>query len=170
MKKLFDISFKGHDELIKLAEQRAKLLRDNAETAVANATLYGITEIANDCPVDTGRLRASLVGEYNNMVDVELKRGQITVGKKQSATKIDFKNMEGRIGTNVEYALYVEYGTAGREIGGAGRSGATLYGGGFNGRGYFRNNIPLIKQFFNRTMQEAVDATREGRLLRGEGN
>lgn len=169
MRKLFELTFKGTDELQKLARERLELLKKNAETAVANATLYGITKMANDCPVDTGRLRASLVGEFSNLVDVEMKRGEITEGKKQSATKIDFRNMEGRIGTNVEYALFVEYGVAGRAAGRTGRSGATLYSGGFKGRGYFRSNIPLIKQFFNQVMREAIEATREGRLLR-EGN
>lgn len=42
------------------------------------------------CPVDTGRLRASLSHEIE-------KKGDETVG---------------RVGTNVEYGVYVEYGTS----------------------------------------------------------
>jgi len=41
-----------------------------------------------------------------------------------------------------------------------------MYAGGFSGKAFFRNNIPLIERFFNDKMDEAVQATSEGRLLR----
>lgn len=169
MKKLYDITFKGTDELIKLAQQTAELLQKNVETAVVNTTLLGIARIANDCPVDTGRLQASITGDYANLAGVDLQRGKISEGKAQSVTRISGKKLEGRIGTNVEYALYQEYGAAGRQIGTASRSGATLYGRGVRGRGFFRKNIPVIENHLNQTMEEAIQATKEGRLLR-EGN
>ena len=105
--KLFDIKYEGFDELRKLAETQAKLLKDNVTNAVVDTTLFGIAKISNDCPVDTGRLRASIAGEFGGLgesgiVDTELKRGQIGSGRSQSTTKIDHRKMEGIIGTNVE--------------------------------------------------------------------
>ena len=201
--KIFDIKFTGVDELIKLAEQRAKLLKANATAAVVDTTLFGINKIANDCSVDTGRLRASLTGEFGTEADVDLKRGKIAEGKALSATKIDMRNMEGKIGTNVEYALPVEYGHAAtgpkkltpkqlRYLFAMGilktdkkgnvmpsiharinRRSDMKYGVQIKdraryrvkGKGFFRKNIPLINTHFNRKMNEAVEATKEGRSL-----
>ena len=207
--KLFDIKFEGIDELIKLAETRAKLLKENVTAAVVDTTLFGINKIANDCSVDTGRLRASLTGEFGDEAEVDVKRGKITEGKALSTTKIDMRNMEGTIGTNVEYALPVEYGhaTSGpkkltakqlRYLFAVGilktdkkgnvvpnihvrinRRADMKYGVSIKdkgryrvkGKGFFRKNIPLIDNHFNRKMNEAIDATGEGRSLgRFKGN
>lgn len=166
MNKPFEITFKGTDELLKLAEKQAELLRQNVETAVYDAMLLGIARIANDAPVDTGRLRASIAGDYAEQAGVQLTQGKASEGKTQSVTKFDKQAMEARIGTNVEYAIYQEYGTAGRAIGKAGRSGATLHGRGIKGKGFFRRNIPVLQRHFNQVMDKAVKATREGKLLR----
>lgn len=191
--KLFEIKFEGVDELLKLAETRAKLLKENATAAVAETTLFGINKIANDCPVDTGRLRASIAGEFAGLAGVDLKRGKIGEGKGQSVTKIDLRHMEGRIGTNVEYALAVEYG---HKAGGSNRRkvkltrkqlrylfaiGALKEVNGMvvpwkrsktafitrmvPGKGMFRNNIPIIDNHFKNKMEEAVTATGQGRSI-----
>jgi len=169
MRKIFEISFKGTEELIDLVEKRSRLLAQNLETAVADTVLYGVTLIANDCPVDTGRLMASIAGDVADLVDIVL-RGDpqaIQEGKSESTTDID--GLWGRIGTNVEYALYQEYGVGGREVGENPRSGAKIYAGGFKGKGFFRKNLPLIDRHFKNRMQEALDATSRGVLLRDVG-
>ena len=207
--KLFDIKFEGIDELIELAETQAKLLKENTTAAVVDTTLFGINKIANDCPTDTGRLRASLTGEFGNEAEVDLIRGKIGDGKALSTTKIDMRNMEGTIGTNVEYALPVEYGHAAtgpkkltakqlRYLFAVGilkadkngnvvpsiharinRRAGMKYGVSITdrgryrvkGKGFFRKNVPLINTHFNRKMNEAVQATSDGRSLgRFKGN
>jgi hypothetical protein len=193
MSKLIEIKFDGINELIELAETRAELLKENVTAAVAETTLFGINKIANDCPVDTGRLRASIAGEFASLAGVDLKRGKIGEGKGQSVTKIDFRHMEGRIGTNVEYALPVEYGhkTGGpnrrkvkltkkqlrylfaigalKEVNGMvvpwKRSRTAFIARMVPGKGMFRNNIPIIETHFKNKMNEAITATREGRSL-----
>lgn len=195
MAKLIDIKFQGVDELAKLAEKQAQLLKQNVTNAVVDTTLFGISKIANDCPVDTGRLRASITGEFADDAEVDLKKGKSGEGKKLSATKIDRKNMQGRIGTNVEYALYVEYGhqTRGpnkrsikltdkqrkylfangilKDVGGkvvVWRRGRTAFiRRKVPGKGFFRKNIPVIEAHFDRKMNEAIDATKEGHSLGG---
>lgn len=194
MERLFDITFKGTRELLKLAENREKLLYENVAAAVAETTLYGIMLIANDTPVDTGRLRASIAGDYAMMAGIMLSRGKISEGKAQSRTKIDWRTLEGRIGTNVEYALDVEFG---HKTGGPRKLTAKqirfLFATGIlkavkgkviptnvhsrinrragtdrgrvKGKGYFRKNLPLINNFFQKKMQEAIIATSQDRKL-----
>jgi len=192
-KKLFDIKFDGIEELEKLAKTQAELLSKNVETAIARTTHLGISRIANDCPVDTGLLRASIAGEYADAAGVELKHGKKTEGKALSATKIDLRNLEGRIGTNVEYALYVEYKGEGgykkvkRKLSNKQRrylfykgilkrddNGKVIYNykkKKKQGKGFFRKNIPVIRAQFKWEMNKAIEATKEGRLLRaGKGD
>lgn len=166
MNKSFEITFKGTDELMKLVQERTDSMKKNAETAVAKTVLLGVARIANDAPIDTGRLRASIAGEFGDITGVDLKGDPdaISDGKSQSATEL--KGLKGRVGTNVEYALYQEYGTGGRAVGTNKRSGATLYAGAIKGKGFFRRNIPIIENYFDIQMEEAVHATKEGRLLR----
>lgn len=204
MNQLFDLKFEGIEELKKLAEHQAALLSENVTAAVVDTTLFGINKIANDCTVDTGRLRASLTGDFGDEADVGLKRGKIGEGKAQSTTKIDMRNMEGTIGTNVEYALHVEYGHASsgpkkltakqrRYLFAVGilktdkkgnvvpniharinrradmKNGVSIADRGryrVKGKGFFRKNIPIIDAHFNRKMNEAIQATSEGRSLR----
>ncbi|HBX22675.1 MAG TPA: HK97 gp10 family phage protein [Desulfotomaculum sp.] len=147
---MFDINFRGHEDAMRLIETQAELLSKNIESAIAETVLYGVALIANDCPIDTGRLRASIAGRLAGAAGVDLGGGkprEIAAGKSQSTTM--FNQYEGRIGTNVEYALYLEYGTSRIEA-----------------KAFFRNNAPLIENFFNQKMNEAVQATSEGRLLR----
>lgn len=169
MKKLFDITFQGTEQLLKLAEERANLLRKNVESAVYDTMLLGIARIGNDAPVDTGRLQGSITGEYADQAGVDLKGEGVEEGKALSVTGFNADAMEARVGTNVEYALYQEYGAAGKEIGSTGRSGAKVYGRGVRGKGFFRNNIPILKRHFNQVMENAIQKTSEGKLLR-KGN
>jgi len=77
------------------------------------ACLLVETDAKRICPVDTGRLRASLVHE------IETGKDEIT----------------GKVGTNVEYASNVEFGTS--------KQSAQPYL-----RPSLKKNIPKIKQLF----------------------
>lgn len=146
---IFEMNFRGHEEAMRLIQTQTELLSKNIETAIAKTVLYGVALIANDCPVDTGRLRASITGRFASIagVDLEGNAAEIREGKSQSTTM--FNEYEGKIGTNIEYALYVEYGTSRMDA-----------------KAFFRNNLPLIENYFTQQMEEAVQATSEGRLLR----
>jgi len=184
MKSIFEITFHGIEEVKRLAEERARHMRINAESAIANTVLLGVARIANDCPVDTGRARASLTGELADDAGVDL-RGDpraIAEGKSQSLT--GFRGLKGRIGSNVEYILYLEY--KGERSGpkkltekqlrylfatgilqNDGRGGVIYnYQPKKSRKGFFRMNLPIIEAHFNRMMEKAMEATREGRLLR----
>lgn len=198
-KQLFEIKFSPIEPLIKFSLEREELLRQNIQTALVITVLYGITMISNECPVDTNRLRASIVGEFAGQAGVPMMgTPEETEGRALSVTSIDMKKMRGVIGTNVEYALYVEYGhkTSGprkltqKQIAyliatGAlvpdGRGGLTSTNihkrinrkagieSRVKGKGFFRKNIPLIQKELNYNMNEAIIATSEGRLLKVEG-
>lgn len=58
--------------------------------AMSKACLLVLADAKRYCPVDTGRLRASLAHE------IEMSKDGVT----------------GRVGTNVKYGVYVEYGTS----------------------------------------------------------
>lgn len=187
MRKLFELTFKGTDELQKLAQERLELLKKNTETAVADAVLFGVTKIANDCPVDTGRARASIAGEFADMVSVDLEGEPEEIAKGKSESVTDFSGMEGRIGSNVEYILLLEYfrerayerKLTGKQIRylfakgileSDGQGGVIYkYRRKKSPRGFFRKNLPVIQAHFNRVLDRAVKATSEGRLLRSEG-
>lgn len=185
-KGLFEITFKGVDELLKVAERKAKLLDANVRVAVARTVLWGAKQIAEDCPVDTGRLRASILGylvqKYG--VAVEGKDPQaVTEGLQQSVTEAN--GYEGRIGTGVKYAAAVDYGYQASED----RKPLTtkqlryLFAKGIlergpnntviykyfpkrqKSRGYFRNNIPLIDNYFQIQMREAIKFTERDQLM-----
>lgn len=68
----------------------AKEIEQKCFQAMEKACLLVEGDAKRMCPVDTGRLRASLSHE------VEKSGGEIV----------------GRVGTNVEYGVYVEYGTS----------------------------------------------------------
>ncbi|MFZ3171965.1 MAG: hypothetical protein WA118_08300 [Carboxydocellales bacterium] len=109
-KTFFAIEFSGINELLELAKKQAQLLKENVEAGVANTTLLGVARIANDCPVDTGRARASLAGELASESGVDLAGDPrlIADGIRNSVTK--YSGLEGVIGSNVDYILYLEYG------------------------------------------------------------
>lgn len=78
-----------------------------------------------NCPVDTGRLRNSItyaVSGYSTHVE-SYRRGNVVGGTEKKHTRYEYGNekMEGEkddavyIGTNVEYAVFVENGAKGRE-------------------------------------------------------
>lgn len=189
MRKILDIRFKGTDQLKKLAEERARLLYQNAETAVANTVLLGVARISNDCPVDTGRARASIAGELADKAGVDLQGDADAVadGKAQSTTGFD--GLQGQIGSNVEYILDLEYrgGVAGQRpkltnkqrrylfykgVLKRGPGGEVIYNykaKGPRGKAFFRKNLPIIRRHFHNQMKLAIKTTKEGRLLR-EGN
>ena len=189
MRKILDIQFKGTDELLRLAEKRARLLYQNAETAVANTVLLGVARIANDCPVDMGRARASITGELADKAGVDLQgdADAVAEGKAQSTT--GFSGLQGQIGSNVEYILDLEYrgGVSGtrpkltdkqrrylffKGVLQRGPGGEVIYNykrKGPRGKAFFRKNLPFIRRHFNNQMELALMATKEGRLLR-EGN
>lgn len=83
------MAIEGLDNLI------AKLnsLKGNTENAVKRGMGKGLARIQasakQNCPTDTGRLRASIVTDVQSDGDVVI----------------------GAVGTNVEYAPYVEFGT-----------------------------------------------------------
>lgn len=185
--KLVDIKYKGMDELLKLAKEQAQLLYLNAEGAVAKTVLFGVSKIANDCSVDTGRARASITGELAAQAGVDLQGDSVAIeeGKRQSVT--GFSGLEGRIGSNVEYILHIEY--RGEFTGNRKKITAKqrryLFAKGIlvnvggqvvyknpkrykskKGKGMFRKNIPILQNYLNEEMDEAIKATREGRLLR----
>ncbi len=113
-KDLFNITFKGVEEALEVAQKKAQLLDANIRNALARTVLWGAGEIAKSCPVDTGRLRSSILGylvDKNPSLAGLLNGGNaeaIASGKAESVT--DIIGYEGRIGTNVKYAADVEYG------------------------------------------------------------
>jgi hypothetical protein len=188
MGKLYEISFSGTDELLKLAREDALLLKKNVGQAITKTTLLGIARIANDCPVDTGRLQASIAGDLAAEAGVDLKSGKIREGKANSTTALNINNLEGRIGTNVEYALYIEYrgsqGTVKKKKPLTDKQRRYLFAVGIlkrakdgtiklkkrqksvhGGPGFFRKNIPIIERYFHQQVEAAIKATAEGRLL-----
>lgn len=192
MANILEITFTDMEQLLELAKTQAQLLHDNVETAVANTVLLGVARIANDCPVDTGRARASIAGELADEAGVDLQGDPqaIAEGKRQSVT--GFKGFEGRIGSNVEYILYLEYGhktTGPKKL--TRKQLAYLFAKGIlkqdssgeksihlrinrragitgrvKGKGFFRRNIPILQNHFNQQMEMAIKATSEGRSLR----
>lgn len=102
---LFDITFKGADQLLKQVDKTQVLLLRNLRVAVTRTVLWGAGEIAEDCPVDTGLLRASIGGD---VVDTSTGGAQASAGRRQSLTRID--GLTGVIGTAVKYAIYQEFG------------------------------------------------------------
>jgi hypothetical protein len=106
----FQIDFSDLDKIKDLARERKRLMNQNAETAVANTVLLGIARIANDCPVVTGRARGSIAGSLADEAGIDLQGDprEVAAGTAESMTEI--RGLEGRIGSNVEYILYLEYG------------------------------------------------------------
>ena len=66
--------------------QYRRELKNELKKAITDTVLYIEAEAKKRCPVDTGRLRASITPEVKSAI-------------------------EGQVGTNVEYAIDVEYGT-----------------------------------------------------------
>ncbi len=192
---LFDITFKGVDEFQAAIEKRIQLVDANVKVAVIRTVLKGARMIAEDCPVDTGRLRSSILGYLAQKYNVSLKGDPqaIAAGLSESATEVS--GYRGKIGTNVNYAAHVEYGhraTGPKKL--TDKQRRYLFAAGIlksvngrvvvsnvnsrinrraglvsrvkgKGRGFFRRNLVLIDQLFQQQMQEALKAAEEGRLL-----
>lgn len=78
-------------------------LENKIAEALEKACLLVETDAKKKCPVDDGQLRQSITH------------------------KVDIENMEGIIGTSVEYAPYVEIGTGIYSSEGTGRKTAWMY-------------------------------------------
>jgi len=190
---LFNITFKGTEDLLRAAEKQKQLLDANVKAAVTRTVLWGAGRIAQDCPVDTGRLRASILGylaqKYGLSIDGDL--AAIAEGQSQSMTQVE--SYRGRIGTNVKYALPVEYGhkaTGPKKL--TDKQRRYLFAAGIlksvngkvvisnvnrrinkraglvsrvKGRGFFRRNLVLIDNYFQQQMKEAIRYTEIGRLM-----
>ncbi len=185
--KLFEIRFRGIKEAMELAKTREILLGINIRVAVIRTVLWGAGKVAEDCPVDTGRLRSSIFGYLAETYGIMLQGSDpkaIKDGISQSTTKVD--GLQGRIGTNVSYALFVDLGKSGsgrkkpltvkqlrylfykgilKRVPGSKKVVYTYKRKGTRGKGFFRSNIPLIDRYFHTQMEEAVKATKEGREL-----
>ncbi len=84
------ISVKGLKRIQKAMTQAVKDMRGNPwREGMAKATLIVLRDGKKNAPVDTGRLRASIVPEV-------VTQGQV---------------LQGIVGSNVEYAPYQEFGT-----------------------------------------------------------
>lgn len=164
MSKLISIEFRGTKEIEKLLGERLNLLYNNARAAVASATLYGVTRVAADTPVDTGRLRASIAGDLGDRTGVQVAGPNVSSaameeGRQQSLTSLDaLDRLEGKIGTNVNYALPVEFGHRVKF-----RVGSKTKFREIAGRGMFRKNVPLIRRYFRSEMQRGVKAATQGK-------
>jgi len=104
---LFDIRFEGLRQVQEQLERVQDLLEYNLRQAVARTVLWGAGKIAEDTPVDTGRLRASIGGDV-----IDTSAGgdpkAVAEGRRESLTAI--QDLLGVIGTNVRYAIYQEFG------------------------------------------------------------
>lgn len=193
MSAIFEIRATGFQEALQRLRAVPQLVRVNAEAAVAATVMQGARWIMEDTPVDTGRLRASIGG---NLVPSTEGRGGAAEGRGQSATEL--RGLTGVIGTNVEYAVHVEYGHVARgprQL--TARQRAYLFAVGIlvrgpggrvllgdinrrinrragitfrvKGKGMFRKNIPRIREYFLGRMNRAVAAAAAGQTLGLEG-
>lgn len=91
-----------------------KAISDGIQSALVGLGLIGVTQARLMCPVDTGKLRASITWktkkEQGNTArtSVEISSDEIINTPEKEGVLI--------IGTNVEYAPYVEYGSETRNI------------------------------------------------------
>lgn len=171
MKPFLEVTFNSPSEIARKALQKGLQIRKNLEGAVAETVLLAVTRIAMDTPVDTGRARASIAGEFSNMVDMtgpKVSAVEVAAGKKQSLTRLNVAELEGVVGSNVEYIRHLEFGhrvvvkaANGRKYAKRDAKGKVRF---VQGAAMFRKNIPAIRNYFKKRCAEAVS-----RGLRGEG-
>lgn len=169
-KKLLEITFRSPSEIAQRTLRKGLQMRKNLESAVAETVLFGVTRIAMDTPVDTGRARANIAGEFGD-VDISgptVDPGAVADGRKRSPTRLNLARLEGVIGCNVEYILPLEFGHVVKVKAVTGRVYAKRDASGkvrrVPGKAMFRKNFPAIRTMFRGRCQMAV---RNG--LRGEG-
>jgi len=83
---IIDIDFRKIERLQKAMKKAPALIAEELATAVRDLVLLVEAEAKKRCPVDTGKLRASITPVIESWA-------------------------AGYVGTNTEYAPYVEYGT-----------------------------------------------------------
>ena len=140
----FKIEYQNASEVMRMLEMYEELMKYNLKVALIRTVLEGAKKIVEDCPVDTGRLRSSILGYLRNAHGIDVGGSDLFAtqdGTTQSLTKI--LEYSAHIGTNVNYAQAVEYRHPTKS-------------------GFFRNNIPIIDSYFQEQMQEAVTATKNG--------
>lgn len=122
------VEIEGGKELAKRFAEMGQKATNAAEKALVKGGLLVERDAKILCPVDTGRLRASITHRLEG------------AGTNEPAVEV---------GTNVEYAPFVEFGHAGREAGKT-RSGATVYTGGARAKPFlfpaFNANKDKVKQ------------------------
>ena len=97
---MITVEIKGLNNIIKnFGKNYPKRLQSNLKDAVKKSIYQLEHDIKPKVPVDTARLRASIGG------------GVFKGGSFKQGYGIEFKDYQGTIGTNVEYAKHVHYGT-----------------------------------------------------------
>lgn len=81
---------RGLEDVISMIERMEQQIETKVEQAVKETTLKAEADAKMLAPVDTGRLRQSIVSEFIN-----------------SGSKF-----QGKVSTSLEYAIYVEFGTS----------------------------------------------------------
>lgn len=91
-----------------------KAIEKGVEEALVGLGMIGVTQARTMCPVDTGKLRASITWKTKKN---EGSKGRATEPVRDDEI-VETPDKDGVliIGTNVEYAPYVEYGSEKRNI------------------------------------------------------
>lgn len=174
MTKLLDIKFTSPNEIARRALKKGLQIRANLESAVAETVLLGVTRIAMDTPVDTGRARAAIAGDFGNMVEIAgpgVRSDAVADGRRNSLTYLRPDQLEGQVGGHLEYLRHLEFGHAVVVRAVTGRKYAKREGGKVKrvpGRAMFRKNIPVIRAYFRRRCRLAVQRGLRGEMMGGE--
>lgn len=163
MKQLVSLKFNSPSEVGRNALRKMQQIRRNLEAVVAETTLLAITKIAMDTDVDTGRARASLAGELGEAVPIDgpnVSEAAIADGKQHSLTRLNLAELEGVVGSNLEYMPHLEFGHRIRQGSGDGKKRWKKDDNGHvakvPGKAMFRKNIPVIRGYFHKRGRLAV--------------
>lgn len=172
MKPLLEVRFTSPKAAARKALDRGLQIRKNLEAAVAETVLFGITRVAMDTPVDTGRARACIAGEFSEVVDISgpaVSAEAVAEGKAASVTRLDVANLEGQFGGHLEYLPHLEFGHVIKVKAVTGRVYAKVDSEGkarrVSGKAMFRKNAPVIRAYFRRRCQQAVQYGLKGQQL-----
>lgn len=185
---LYEVKYRGSDQVINNLKKTSAALTKNIGKVIAKSTLFGVTKISLDTPVDTGRARASVIGDFN----IPVMGNPLAVAEGRAASLTEVSSAQGKIGSNLSYILPLEMGhrTRGSKKltpkqlrylfakgilqSRGGKVGPSIHsvinkraGIGFRvkGVGMFRKNRPIIDKYFHDQMDNAIEAANEGRLL-----